>query len=263
MKQMRTVATVLLTAAIGLGATIPSRADLITAISLMSAGFSNAARAAERANASLDRAGQHARDLYIGIIATNTEREPLGLGPVWPRAGKKKEGQAKINGMPFEDIYDMQFENSSDYFTVLFDGEHMHTKNWNPYSLWGDTEERCWMGLAGGGIPPKVGAGRLTAANNIWTIAANVTDDMEDLIPVIISRNVDPASLIPQEGDQKAQRIRPSREFTAPFGDKEFVLVMKGGGIFKGTFSESDNLYTLYQGEDLRTTFQKVKYLTP
>ncbi|MCL2103654.1 MAG: hypothetical protein FWH21_01145 [Kiritimatiellaeota bacterium] len=255
MKQMRIAATVLLTAAIGLWAAAPSRADLITAIGLISDGLANAVLAAERANASLDRAGQHARDIYIGIIAANTEREPLGLDSVWPKSGKKKEGHG--------DIPEMLFENSSDYFTVLLDGENMHTENWSSYILYGDTEERCWMRLAGGGIPPKVGAGRLTAANNIWIIAANVTDDMEDLIPVIISRNVDPASLIPQEGDQKAQRIRPSREFTAPFGDKEFVLVMKGGGIFKGTFSESDNLYTLYQGEDLRTTFQKVKYLTP
>ena len=135
-------------------------------------------------------------------------------------------------------------------------------ESWSPYVVYFDFS-KC----AGAGVPVKQGAGRLTAENNAWTIAANITDDMLDIIPVIISRNVDPTSLIPKEGDLFQQRIRPSA-FTTPFGQEGFVLIRKGGAIC--TFSwRYGNLGVIYQGasekelQQIREAFQKIKYLTP
>jgi len=251
MKSVKTVSNVAMMTIVGLLVTAPSRADVTTAIGLLSASLSGAARASKKADSSMDRAAIRARDIYVSIICSNTEREPLGLGNVWPKAGKKMEWHHK-------DIHDITFENSSDYFSALLDSENMHNPQaWAPFA-----DGLDWTKFAGGGIPPKVGAGRLTAENNIWIIAANITDEMEDIIPVLITRNVDPASLIPKEGDLREQRIRPSPDFKTPFGDEGFVLIRKGGAIFRCSWEQA-NLHTLYLGQDVRAALQKIKYLTP
>jgi len=112
------------------------------------------------------------------------------------------------------------------------------------------------------------GSERLMAENNAWTIAANITDEMPDIIPVIISRNVDPTSLIPKEGDLSQQFLRPSEEFKAPFGNKRFIIVRKGGAVLMYTWRYA-NLQVIYRDaseeelQKIRDAFQKIKYLTP
>lgn len=199
--------------------------------------------------------GTRAKDICVAIAAANTEREPLGLGPVWPRTGNPVEGADGIDKMTFK--------NSSDYFTVLYDGENFGTADWAPY-VSGFDYTKC----AGAGVPVAAQEHRLTAENNAWTIAANVTDDMPELIPLIITRNVDPASLIPKEGDLRKQLIRPSEKFKIPFGKHGFVMVRKGGAVFKCTWRYA-NLAVLYQSaseeelQKIRDAFQKVEYLEP
>ena len=176
----------------------------------------------------------------------------LGMGG-GPKSGEKLEAG--------KDISEMRFENSSDYFSVLLDGEHMNTPDWSPY-----VESLSYWGLAGAGVPAKEGAGRLTAENNAWTIAANITDDMPDIIPVLITRNVDPTSLIPGAGALSAQRIRPSARFKTPLGNRGFVIIRKGVGVFRGKFGSSDRLDIIYQGQDtqdIRAALQKIEYLAP
>ena len=201
--------------------------------------------------------GNRTKDIYVAIVGANVEREPLGLGSVWPKSGKKMEEG--------NDISKMRFENSSDYFTVLFDGERMGSPDWSPYVANGDYS-KC----AGAGVPKKMETGRLTAENNAWIIAANVTDDMPDCIPILITRNVDPASLIPREGDLREQYVRLSSEFKTPFGNKGFVMVRKGDAISHMRFARGGiSLATIYQGADaqelqrIRAALQKVEYLAP
>ena len=81
------------------------------------------------------------KDIYISIIGANTEREPLGLGTVWPKAGKKMEDRN-------DDISEMTFENSTDYFKVLYDDKNRGTTNWAPYAQ-GFDYSKC----AGAGVP--------------------------------------------------------------------------------------------------------------
>ena len=207
--------------------------------------------------ASLKNAASRAKDIYVAIVMAGCCSEPLGQRSVWPRQDtqlKKMGEQADAH------IADMTFNSSSDYFTVLLDGENMDNPQiWNPYVIGLD-----WSSFAGSGIPPKKGAGRLTAENNIWTIAANIEDDMPDDIPIIVSRNVDPASLIPGEGDISQQHVRPSGTFTTPFGNTGFVFVQKGGKVVIGSWKKAE-LHLLYQTDiqEVRTVFQTLKYLTP
>ena len=195
-----------------------------------------------------------AKDIYVAIMGANTERKPLGLGTVWPKSGKPMEDA--------EDIGDMTFANSSDYFSVLYDGENCGTPEWAPYVA-GFSYSKC----AGAGVRPKTGGGRLTAKNNAWTIAANITDDMPDIIPIIISRNVDPSSLIPREGDLREQFLRPSK-YKTPFGDKAFFFVRKGGSIYKNKWKYA-NLRVVYgdvsdeELQEIRDAFEKIEYLAP
>ena len=196
-----------------------------------------------------------AKDIYVAIVGANTEREPLGLGTAWPKSGNQMEDA--------DDIGKMTFENSSDYFSVLMDSENYGTENWRPY-----VSGLKWENFAGAGVPSKRVAGRLTAKNNAWTIAANIPDDLPDIVPVIISRNVDPESLIPREGDLSQQYIRLSEQFKTPYGKKGFVMVRTGGGIYSASWKYA-NLKNIYHGtseeelQGIREAFQKIKYLTP
>jgi protein TonB len=201
------------------------------------------------------QAGSNAKDIFVAIVGANTERKPLGFGSVWPRSGF-----APMRHGVDADIAETTFANSSDYFTVLLDGPRYGKAEWSPFVAGLD-----WPDFAGGGVPSMTGAGRLTAANNIWTVAADVTDDMPDVIPVLVSRNVDPASLIPEGDDLRTQRVRPSRVFASPFGGEGFVLIYKGGAVLRCEWKYA-NLHTLYRGQDardIRAALQRIKYLTP
>ena len=157
-------------------------------------------------------------------------------------------------------ISDMTFDNSSDYFWVLYNEENIGTYQWAPFVV-----PLSWPSFINGRVPASEWAGYLLSDTNAWTIAGNLTDDMPDGIPVIVSRNVDPASLIPVEGDLTAQRVRPSKDFATPFGDDGFVLVKKGGEVSAISWKDA-SLHTLYQGADIhavRSALQKVTYLTP
>ena len=194
-----------------------------------------------------------AKDIYVAIVSANMERESLGLGTVWPRSGQKMEEG--------DDISKMRFENSSDYFSVLCDSGKLGTRDWTPY-VFGFDYSKC----AGAGVPAKEEPGRLTAANNAWIVAANVTDDMPDWLPLFITRNVDPASFIPEAGDLREQYIRPSGKHITPFGNKGFVMIRKGGAVVRMRLGRHSNLATVYQGTDvqeIRAALEKIEYLAP
>jgi len=214
-------------------------------------------RMAKERQANLVTMGARAKDIYVAIKGANTAREPLGLGSVWPKSGKKMEAA--------KDIAEMTFANSSDYFSALLDGEPSTSRKWDPY-VKGFDYSKC----AGAGVPVSTSEdGRLMAKNNAWTIAANITEKMPDLIPAIVSRNVDPTSLIPREGDLSQQFVRPSKAFTTPFGKQGLVLVYKDGRIFNLSNWKYANLQVIYHNRSgrelqaIREAFQTVEYLTP
>ena len=202
--------------------------------------------------------GARGKDIYVAIVGANTEREPLGLGNVWP----KTQQEGGTSGGDNQDIGSMTFTTSSRYFYELYDGQNVGTENHNPYIAGFDYSK-----LAGPGVPAKSGAGELQAANNMWVIGGNIRDEMEDIIPLLITRNVDCGSLKRNLMDgTENTRLTWSGAYPNPFGNKGFVIIRKGGGIFNGS-AKYATIRVVYNGQAFRTTIQgnpiELTYLGP
>jgi hypothetical protein len=196
------------------------------------------------------------RDIYVAITSANTDREPLGLPPIWPQSNPPTTNAT--------DISQMNFTNSTDYFWALYDGGHLGTTNHNPYVNGFDYSK-----LAGAGVKLHTGNGRLKPENNMWTIAKNVRDEMEDIIPILVTRNLAAESLATDLTDPGLfnRRLYFDQECKSPFGEKGFVIVRKGGG----TFSQQPRYMTyrsIYNSQTFKTTIPGsqlpgLRYLTP
>ncbi len=184
------------------------------------------------------------RDIYIAITGANSDRKPLGLPPLWP-----KTYLAYTNHL--DDVSAQSFKTSSDYFYELYDGSNAGTDQHDPYVRGFDYSK-----LAGAGVAAKYGEGKLTPANNMWLIAANLTDSDDDRIPVLITRNVD-ASVIERAinygiktNDFRTKIPLGKGDYKTPFGNKGFVCVRKGGGTFSNQ-SRYATLGILFNGQEL------------
>jgi len=173
--------------------------------------------------ANMAAVGARGRDIYVAITAANTERQPLGLPTLWPQINSPTNNAT--------DIGKINFTNSTDYFYALYDGDHLGASNHNPYVKGFDYSK-----LAGAGVKGYTGQGRLQPENNIWTIAKNLRDDMDDIIPVLVTRNLAAESLASDAPDagffMDKRRLLFDREWKTPFGKKGTVIVRKGGGMF-------------------------------
>lgn len=175
--------------------------------------------------ANMTAVGTRGRDIYVAITGANTEREPLGLGNVWPQT----ENDSSSSGSGEQDIGDMSFQNSCTYFYELNDGENLGTSDWSPYIAGFDFSK-----LAGAGVPAHAGNGELQEDNNMWTIAGNVRDEMEDIVPILVTRNLPGTALYADITDTPtSERIKLGENYDSPFSNKGAVIVRKGGGMFK------------------------------
>jgi len=172
-------------------------------------------------NSNMSAVGSRGKDIFVAITGANMEREPLGLPSVWP-----SENPPITNFNP-RDVECFTFSNSTDYFTYLNDGKDMGTVRRVPFVSGFD-----YFKLAGAGVSACT-QGTLTAKNNMWTIAMNVTDDMADIVPILITRNVDASSLAAKVSENDWDKtLRFDLEWETPFGNKGFLLIRKGGSIF-------------------------------
>lgn len=198
------------------------------------------------------------RDIFVAITGANTEREPLGLGNVWPKTQKEDGGDSTDQ----DDIASKTYTDSCTYFYDLYDGENVGTDKHSPYIAGFDYSK-----LAGAGVPAKSGKGKLNPENNMWVIAGNVRDEMEDIIPVLVTRNFDCSKLYSKLDDAtKSEKIEFGKEYKAPFSNKGFVMVRKGGGTFNGT-AKYATVRVIYQNQSFDTKTgsdsQALTYLGP
>ena len=225
---------------------------------LASALFPAISNAVMQAN--MTAVGTRGRDIYVAITGANTEREPLGLGNVWPKTQADAGAGA---GAATTDIAAQTFTDSSKYFYALYDGANVGTASWSPYVAGFDYSK-----LAGAGVSAKSGTAELTAQNNMWTIAGNVRDEMEDIIPILLTRNVDASGLKAVLVDGSVSTpLTWSATYKAPFSNKAFVMVRKGGGVFKAR-SKYATLNVVYQNQAFTTVVTgsataPLMYLTP
>ncbi len=209
--------------------------------------------------ANMTAVGTRGRDIYVAITGANTEREPLGLGNVWPQT--QTSGGAVGGGD--QDIGDMTFQDSCKYFYELNDGKNLGTADWSPYIAGFDFSK-----LAGAGVPAHSGSGELQKENNMWTIAGNVRDEMEDIIPILITRNLPGSALYKDiQGTPSNERMPLGEKYDAPFSNKGAVVIRKGGGMFKVRSKYATPL-VVYNRQSFMTTVQggnnnPLVYLSP
>lgn len=189
--------------------------------------------------------GMKGRDIYIAVAGANSQRKLLGLDSVWPRTETSSGG-----GSGSTDISNRAFYNSSDYFYELYDGKNIGTSNWRPYVVGFDYSK-----LSGAGVSAKADlVDHLSAENNMWTIAANVRDEMADIIPVLVTRNVDCRSLYKDLPDGSVgDELAWSYTYRTPFSNKGFVMIRKGGAVFRA-HEKYATVRVVYQNQSFMTT---------
>lgn len=192
--------------------------------------------------ANMTAVGMRGRDIFVAITAANTEREPLGLGSVWPKTSAPEDA---ATGSGDTDIGDMPFSTAEDYFKELYDGENVGTASWSPYVAGFDYGK-----LAGAGVSSQPGGSTtLDAQYVMWCIGANIRDEMEDVIPILVTRNVDCSKLATKyEGTSVTKVDLGKGTYTTPFSNKAFVMIRKGGAIFKAR-DKYATLRVIYQGQ--------------
>jgi hypothetical protein len=166
--------------------------------------------------------GARGKDIYMAIEGASTERAQIGLPSLWP-----KNHIAYTNNL--DDMSAKIYKTSSAYFYELYDGSNVGNDNHDPYVFGFDYSK-----LAGAGVPAKCGKGRLLATNNLWVIAANITKDDDNRIPLLITRNVEVKEIerVVNQGLRESEfkkRITFSETYKEPFSNKGFVAVCKGG----------------------------------
>ena len=192
------------------------------------------------------------RNLFVGLIQANTERETAGLGSAWPRTAELDDDK--------EDISGRAFGNGCDYFGELFDLANYGKDDWKPYVGGVD------LSVLGSNL--RVGQ-RIRAAGLDWCVAANVTDEMDDVVPVLVSANFNPELLLAKwNGRTDARRTLPigpaSGAAKSLFGDKAIVVVRKGGAsqVIQAKYLTYSTLYNR-QAFDATQGKAPLVYLTP
>ena len=229
-------------------------AVLFVAASVLTPCISNAPL-----QANMTAVGTRGRDVYVAVTGANTEREALGLPPLWPR---DFDPAADTNRTATAGV---AFTNSTDYFAWLIGGQGSALFKEEPRATSLDFSK-----LAGADVLACPTNRSLTAENNLWTVAANVRSDMSELIPILITRNIDASSLAARMAEQdKAKVLRFDPSWETPFGNKAFVLIRKGGAIFKAR-PKYMSYGVVYQGQTFDTSrtpdgrvAPPLKYLTP
>lgn len=197
------------------------------------------------------------RKLYMGIVQANVVREAAGNAPVWPRT-KAAAGADK------KDVAGRAYDSSTEYFRTLFDMANYGKTEWDPV-VDGEFLSSLW-----GADVPAMNSQRLEERNVAWIVAANVTDETPDFMPVLISANFNPALLLRKcNGSTFANKTRlpigpKSGATKSLLGDKAIVIVRKNGAAekIKANFLTYGVLYS-HQEFDLTDMELPLKYLTP
>ncbi len=221
---------------------------------LMGALFPAISSAMLSANAS--SMSMRGRKLFEGITQCNIEREGKGLPSMWPvSADQQSDDGEDIAGMPFSD--------ATTYFKEVFDIDNYGTAEWDPYVRSCDISV-----LSGSGVPSMSGKD-LQQQNVAWIVCKGVTSEMEDIIPVLVSRNADSAiDQFAVSGEyissDKTDKLKLGEgQYSTPFGNKACVIVHKGGSaeVFKAKDAKYNIVYNR-QSISFPSTVQ-LEYLLP
>ena len=206
-------------------------------------------------NANTAAMAMRGRNLFVAITQANTDREAAGLSKVWP--------SDETEGLDDDDAQLIGASSSTDYFKYLFDFENKgNAADWKPY-----VEVDIGV-LSGSGVPGAAGT-TLKQDNVAWLVAKNVADEMADVVPVLVSRNVAFSALNSAlqskvEGNETTPVACGGSEGAkdTPFGNKGWVLVRKGGAsqVIKSKYSKYSVIFN-QQGFDNSNLEHQPKFL--
>ena len=174
------------------------------------------------------------RNLFVAITQVNTEREGAGLKAVWP--------SADTEGLDDDDKALIGASTTTDFFNELFNMEKYGSADWNPYVNIDISV------LQGGGVS-KTTTGKFQGEADIaWIVLQNVTSEIEDVIPVLVTRNVDYTTLggkLTSFTGTETTSIECGKEYNEPFGNKAWVLVRNGGAsqVIKAKYSKLNVIF--------------------
>ncbi len=176
------------------------------------------------------------RNLFVAITQCNTEREGAGLQAVWP--------QTSTEGVDQDDKEVINASSSTEFFKALFDLD-TSAESRQPYV---DVDIST---LSGGGVPGMSGT-TLEKANVAWLVTKNLQSEVADVVPALVTRNVDYSSL--QSSLQKYEGTSSTKvecgksggQYTStPFGNKAWILIRKGGAaqVIKAKYSRLNVIF--------------------
>ena len=192
------------------------------------------------------------RNLFVGITSANTEREASGLADVWP---KDTDGTGTDSS---DDIANKAASTTTQFFKDLFDIDHYGSAEWDPYVS-------VDIGvLSGSGVPGMSGT-TLDKNNIAWVVVKNLTSEVPDVIPALVSRNVDYNQLnnaLSKFDGAATTKIPVGGTYDQPFGNKAWVLVRKGGAsqVIKAKYSRLDVIFNR-QGFDNSSKEKQMSYM--
>ena len=204
-------------------------------------------------NANLSTMAMQGRKLIQGMIQANIERQGK-LGLVWP----KDQDESSQNASS-DDIASKGASTTTQYFKDLFDIDHYGTSEWDP-----TVEGDLISALSGCGVQGM--SGKSLEKNNIaWVIAKNITDETQDFIPILVTRNVDFSTLngyLNAFDGQNDTKVTLGKNYDQPFANKGFVLVRKSGAAdqIKQKYARL-NLIFNNQGFDNSSREKKLEFL--
>ena len=176
------------------------------------------------------------RNLFVAITQCNTEREGAGLTAIWPLQDTE--------GLDDDDKKVIGASSSTDFFKYLFDLE-TDAKDRQPFI---DVDIST---LSGGGVPGMTG-NNLEKKNVAWLVTQNIQSEVSDVVPVLVTRNVDystlSGTLTKYEGTATTQikcGESGGENGSTPFGNKAWILVRKGGAsqVIKAKYSRLNVIY--------------------
>ena len=206
-------------------------------------------------NANTAAMAMRGRNLFVAITQANTDRESAGLCSVWP--------SEETDGLDDDEKKLIGASSTTEYFKELFDFDNKgDSAKWKPYV---DVDVGV---LSGGGVPGASGT-TLEKKNIAWLIAKNVVDAMADVVPVLVSRNVEYSTLNSALGN-KVEGNETTEvgcgngkgEDDQPFGNKGWVLVRKGGAsqVIKAKYSKYSVIFN-QQGFDNSNLDDKPEFM--
>ena len=176
------------------------------------------------------------RNLFIGITQANVDRESHGRESVWPK------NKSATSGEQGDDIANQTYTDADTYFDDLFDMENYGSADkWSPYV---DVDLKF---VSGAGVPTYKGNKSLKGCI-AWKIVTDLTDDMPDVIPVLVSRNLSTDSFAKSGNTDtisQTKQLSTDSSFSQPFGRNASVVIHKGGAssVYKGRYQSLADIY--------------------